>query len=146
MKPLFITGAPCSGTTIMQKMLDKRKDISVTNEHNYLGIANALLNTIHSVDASPSLSPPSNPISKGLEGGLKEGEGYSRLFGGNGCDEGGCWSEDWTKVATSVCGVDDGLPRELHGITIPKWRRESLKAYGNAIVPQVAYQIFRSLP
>jgi DNA (cytosine-5)-methyltransferase 1 len=41
--------------------------------------------------------------------------------------------------------MDDGLPRELDGITVPKWRKESLKAYGNAIVPHVAYMIFRSI-
>ena len=44
-----------------------------------------------------------------------------------------------------VCGGDDGLPQRLDGITFPKWRRESIKAYGNAIVPQVALQIFRAL-
>lgn len=44
-----------------------------------------------------------------------------------------------------ICGGDDGLPRELDGITFSKWRNESLKAYGNAIVPQVAYQIFKSI-
>ena len=44
-----------------------------------------------------------------------------------------------------LCGTDDGLPTILDGITLPKWRRESLKAYGNAIVPQVAYQIFRAI-
>ena len=44
-----------------------------------------------------------------------------------------------------VCGGDDGLPTELDGITFPKWRNESIKAYGNAIVPQVAHQIFKSI-
>jgi DNA (cytosine-5)-methyltransferase 1 len=33
----------------------------------------------------------------------------------------------------------------LDGITFSKWRTESIKAYGNAIVPQVAYQIFKAL-
>jgi DNA (cytosine-5)-methyltransferase 1 len=33
----------------------------------------------------------------------------------------------------------------LDGITFPKWRRESIKAYGNAIVPQVVYEIFQSI-
>ncbi len=44
-----------------------------------------------------------------------------------------------------LCGGDDGLPSELDGITFSKWRKESVKAYGNAIVPQVAYQIFKSI-
>ena len=44
-----------------------------------------------------------------------------------------------------ICGGDDGLPKELDGITFSKWRRESIKAYGNAIVPQVAYRIFESI-
>lgn len=45
----------------------------------------------------------------------------------------------------SLCGGDDGLPRELDGITFSKWRNESIKAYGNAIVPQVALQIFKAI-
>jgi DNA (cytosine-5)-methyltransferase 1 len=44
-----------------------------------------------------------------------------------------------------ICGGDDGLPTELDGITFPKWRAESIKAYGNAIVPQVVYQIFKAI-
>ena len=40
---------------------------------------------------------------------------------------------------------DDGLPAELDGITLSKWRNESVKAYGNAIVPQVAMQIFKTI-
>ena len=44
-----------------------------------------------------------------------------------------------------ICGADDGLPKELDNITFSKWRNESIKAYGNAIVPQVAYQIFKSI-
>jgi DNA (cytosine-5)-methyltransferase 1 len=44
-----------------------------------------------------------------------------------------------------LCGGDDGLPRELDGITFSKWRQESIKAYGNAIVPQVAHQIFKTI-
>ena len=53
----------------------------------------------------------------------------------------------WAEFPTvsPVCGGDDGLPKELDGITFPKWRRESIKAYGNAIVPQVALQIFKAI-
>ena len=44
-----------------------------------------------------------------------------------------------------VCGGDDGLSAELDGITFSKWRNESIKAYGNAVVPQVVYQIFKTI-
>jgi len=54
---------------------------------------------------------------------------------------------NWQKFPTQspVCSGDDGLPSELDGITFPKWRNETIKAYGNAIVPQVAFQIFKAL-
>lgn len=53
----------------------------------------------------------------------------------------------WAKFPTQppICGGDDGLPRELGSITFPRWRGESIKAYGNAIVPQVAYEIFKGI-
>jgi DNA (cytosine-5)-methyltransferase 1 len=44
-----------------------------------------------------------------------------------------------------ICGGDDGISKELDNITFSKWRNESIKAYGNAIVPQVAYQIFKAI-
>ncbi|MCR8918389.1 DNA (cytosine-5-)-methyltransferase [Bacteroides sp. ET225] len=40
---------------------------------------------------------------------------------------------------------NDGLSLGLAGITFPKWRAESIKALGNAIVPQVIYEIFRAI-
>ena len=42
---------------------------------------------------------------------------------------------------------DDGLSFGLDTstISIAKWRTESIKAYGNAIVPQVAYEIFKAI-
>lgn len=59
------------------------------------------------------------------------------------------WNQDWRKVAIATCnaGMDDGLPREVDGISysFAKWRNESIKAYGNAIVPQVAMEIFRAI-
>jgi DNA (cytosine-5)-methyltransferase 1 len=53
----------------------------------------------------------------------------------------------WRNFPTvaAVCGGNDGLPKELDGITFSKWRKESIKAYGNAIVPQVALQIFKAI-
>ena len=53
----------------------------------------------------------------------------------------------WEKFPTQspVCIGDDGLSGRLDGITFSKWRQESVKAYGNAIVPQVAYEIFKAI-
>lgn len=44
-----------------------------------------------------------------------------------------------------LCCRDDVFPDGLDGITFPRWVRESIKAYGNAIVPQVALQIFETI-
>jgi DNA (cytosine-5)-methyltransferase 1 len=52
---------------------------------------------------------------------------------------------NWENFPTEspICGGDDGIPTNLDGITFPKWRAESIKGYGNAIVPQIAYQLFQ---
>lgn len=67
---------------------------------------------------------------------------------------------NWQNFPTQspVCGGDDGLSTGLDPETILEavgrkvnsrfkpfgfWRNESIKAYGNAIVPQVAYEIFK---
>ena len=65
------------------------------------------------------------------------------------------WSEltpgfktnDWADFPTQspICDGNDGLSSRLDSITFPKWRSESIKAGGNAIVPQVAYQIFKAI-
>ena len=54
---------------------------------------------------------------------------------------------DWDRFPTQspVCSRDDGLSCMLADLTFPKWRNESIKALGNAIVPQVAYQIFKAI-
>lgn len=54
---------------------------------------------------------------------------------------------DWNGFPTQppVCGGDDGFPGELAGIAFPRWRREAVKACGNAIVPQVALRIFETI-
>lgn len=51
----------------------------------------------------------------------------------------------WENFPTQspICSGNDGVSDQLDGITFSKWRGESLKAYGNAIVPQVAFEIFK---
>jgi DNA (cytosine-5)-methyltransferase 1 len=48
-------------------------------------------------------------------------------------------------TVSPICDGNDGLSDRLDGITFPKWRNESIKAGGNAIVPQVVYQIFKAI-
>jgi DNA (cytosine-5)-methyltransferase 1 len=54
---------------------------------------------------------------------------------------------NWENFPTQspICSGDDGLPTELDGITFSKWLNESIKAYGNAVVPQVVYQLFKTI-
>lgn len=56
---------------------------------------------------------------------------------------------DWQNFPTQspVCRGNDGLPFDVDNLTIPftKWRQESVKGYGNAIVPQVILEIFKAI-
>ena len=54
---------------------------------------------------------------------------------------------DWSGFPTQspVCRRNDGIPGGLDGITVPKWRNQSIKGFGNAVVPQVALQIFETI-
>ena len=56
-------------------------------------------------------------------------------------------SNNWENFPTQspVCGRNDGFSDRLVDITFPKWRRESIKALGNAIVPAIAYNIFKAI-
>ena len=57
--------------------------------------------------------------------------------------------ERWRNFPTvsPVHRGNDGLPFDVDRLTLSfgKWRTEALKAYGNAIVPQVMYEIFRAI-
>jgi DNA (cytosine-5)-methyltransferase 1 len=61
------------------------------------------------------------------------------------------WKTSWAyddgrwPTQSPVCNGNDGIPNGLDGITVSQWRQESIKAGGNAIVPQVAFQIFKAI-
>ena len=90
-------------------------------------------------------------------GGCLGEENPGRTAGG--CSDGGVQGvqshrepgagERWKGFPTvsPVHRGNDGLPFVVDDLTIPfsKWRTEALKAYGNAIVPQVMYEIFRAI-
>jgi DNA (cytosine-5)-methyltransferase 1 len=52
---------------------------------------------------------------------------------------------DGWPTQSPICGRNDGLPDKLDSITFPSWRRQSLEAYGNAIVPQIALEFFKAI-
>jgi DNA (cytosine-5)-methyltransferase 1 len=68
--------------------------------------------------------------------GQRRNEQSSRLFRT-------AWAEFPTQ--SPIRDRNDGLSDRLAGITVPKWRQESIKAMGNTIVPQVALQIFKTI-
>jgi DNA (cytosine-5)-methyltransferase 1 len=82
--------------------------------------------------------------------GLQRGE-VIRGIGGIGQNgnkfPSGCVPPNWEEFPTQspICSGDDGLPTRLDGITFSKWRNESIKGYGNAVVPQVVHQIFKTI-
>lgn len=58
-----------------------------------------------------------------------------------------CVPPTWQNFPTQspICDGNDGISAQLDGITFSKWRQESIKAGGNAVVPQVVLQIFRTI-
>jgi len=44
-----------------------------------------------------------------------------------------------------ICSGNDGFSNQLDGITFPKFRNESIKAFGNAVCPNVVLQIFKTI-
>jgi DNA (cytosine-5)-methyltransferase 1 len=68
------------------------------------------------------------------------------LEGRLGLAERGEWNT-WDSFPTQspLCGGDDGLSSRLDSITFPKWRNESIMGYGNAVVPQLIMNIYRSI-
>jgi DNA (cytosine-5)-methyltransferase 1 len=62
------------------------------------------------------------------------------------CDTDGA-PNSWQNFPTesAICGRDDGFSDRLDNITFPKWRNESIKAYGNAVVPQLILPIFQTI-
>ena len=115
------------------------------------------------------LADGAKPVSNGRERNAADTDN-TRL---EGRDQSGCEERrEWLHIrryfagygyegGSEVCGArwaefpsvspvhrgNDGLPFDVDRLTISfgKWRTEALKAYGNAIVPQVMYEIFRAI-
>ena len=108
------------------------------------------LDALNNIDKSISIGNATDSKQFRLEyskksGSFREGETETQRKGSSITKH--FTSNGWTGFPTQspICSGDDGVPRELDGISFSKWRKESIKAYGNAVVPQVAYQIFKSI-
>jgi len=55
--------------------------------------------------------------------------------------------DNWRRFPTvsPFCFGNDGISNKLDRITFRKWREETIKAAGNAIVPQVVFEIFKAI-
>lgn len=79
-------------------------------------------------------------ISLGLRG-QSDGFGKSGFVNSQGPEN--YWGNFPTQ--SPICSRNDGVSLGLDDITFSKWRNESIKGLGNAIVPQVAVQIFEAI-
>jgi DNA (cytosine-5)-methyltransferase 1 len=79
--------------------------------------------------------------STGLRRGQNYGWGKPRQFNQEGT------GEYWQHFPTQslICSGNDGFQPPLDGITFSKWRNQSIKAYGNAVVPQVVLEFYKAI-
>lgn len=117
------------------ELLDKREGSKKANRFN-----NILKNGTASNSGNKGfqgLQFDGSPNKKGQKGRKQPSGSTSK------CHQINNWSNFPTQ--SPVCSGNDGISAGLDGITFSKWRNESIKAAGNAIVPQVALQIFKAI-
>ena len=90
---------------------------------------------------------PTNAYGDRLQKGYSIFRQEYELFINSSNDAARSSTSQWSKATRGSGNVseDDGISKRLDGITVSKWKKESIKAYGNAIVPQVAYEIFKAI-
>jgi hypothetical protein len=78
---------------------------------------------------------PTDPLSRGRI------QGNERAEAGKPIDPLPGW-RDFPTQSPLLVG-NDGLPDRLDGITVSRWRRETIKATGNSVIPALVYEIFK---
>lgn len=117
----------------------KRKRGECCGEWTEMGAINSANGSIGiTPDTQGKRHPGINARDKEFSTSVRQG-----LYGRDSIEFSKC--TDWQDFPTvsPLCDRNDGLSDRLADITFPKWRNESIKAMGNAIVPEVAYEIFK---
>jgi DNA (cytosine-5)-methyltransferase 1 len=89
-----------------------------------------------------------NPTALHSNGAEQSGEHFCKTWQGksNGSDSGiGFDFFENFPTQPPICNGDDGLSERLDSITFSKWRELSIESGGNAIVPQIALEIFKAI-
>jgi len=126
------------------------------NSDNEVNTSERGFNALSNTNKSNGDGDVADTMHKGLQRGQKidEWEEYNERRSGNGDEfRTNCKSNsrfrkcDFFNFPTKspICDGNDGISDRLDSITFSKWRNESIKAGGNARVPQVVYQIFKAI-
>jgi DNA (cytosine-5)-methyltransferase 1 len=99
----------------------------------------ARIHALHDADSNVKRSNAPNADSYG--------RGKNNRFRKSGFTHETSARNEWASFPTQspICGGNDGISRTMDGISFSRWRNESIKAYGNAVVPQVIFEIFKAI-
>jgi len=133
--------------SINERNCENKRNVTNTNgdglnecdSNNEINTSETRINAFSNINESNGNGDATDSSGNGGREDNRERE--SRFF--NKESKGNNW-QNFPTVAP-ICNGDDGLSDRLDNITFSKWRNESIKAGGNAIVPQVVYQIFKAI-
>ena len=123
---------------------DEYGDVADTNSRGLEGTVKVGRNCEYVIGENGTSSQTGNAADTeniGRTDALENGELERGRFGQS--YKRGTW--DTFPSQSPICSRNDGLSSQLDGITFSKWRNESIKAAGNAIVPQVVLPIFKAI-
>jgi DNA (cytosine-5)-methyltransferase 1 len=134
-------GAPHRRDRIFFVAYCDRNGLNERNGNNEINSSERGFNALGDFDTSNGDGDFAHTTSIGLSTKMENGELEGRRFSKS--SQRYAW--DSFPTVSPICNGDDGISDRLDSITFPKWRNESIKAGGNAVVPQVVYQIFKAI-